>query len=132
MSPSRSAAELRRFGLTVGGIFVLLALVSWWRGHVHPPAVMGTLGGTLVVLGLVVPRALGPVEYWWMRGAHVLGEINARIILTVLFYLVVFPVGWVVRRFRDPLDRALDDGRPSFWVKRETGPVDRSRYEQQF
>ena len=132
MSAFRSAAELRKFGLTVGGIFVLLAAVSWWRGHVLPPAVMGGVGGTLVALGLVAPRLLGPVEHWWMRGARVLGEVNTRIILTLLFYLVVFPVGWVLRWFRDPLDRTLDDGRPSFWVKRETGPVDRARYEQQF
>jgi hypothetical protein len=132
MAPTRSAGELRRFGLTVGGIFALLALISWWRGHVLPPSVMGALGVTLVGLGLAAPSALAPVEHYWMRGARVLGEVNARIILTVLFYVVIFPVGWVLRRFRDPLDRSLADGRASTWIRREAGPVDPARYEQQF
>ena len=132
MAPTRSTGELRRFGLTVGGIFALLALISWWRGHVVAPSVMGALGVTLVGAGLAAPAALRPVERYWMRGAHVLGEVNARIILTVLFYLVIFPVGWVLRRFRDPLDRSFTDGRASLWIKREVGPVDPARYEQQF
>ena len=129
--PSR--ADLRRFGLTVGGAFALLALASWWRGHVVPPRVLALLAVLLVVPGLVAPAALAPVQRVWLRAAALLGEVNSRVILTVLFYLVIAPIGLVLRHLvRDPLDRSLTDGKASNWIKRERQPVDPARYEQQF
>jgi saxitoxin biosynthesis operon SxtJ-like protein len=128
-----SRSELRRFGLTVGGAFVVLGAISWWRGHVVPPRVLWALGVLLIVPGLARPTALAPVRRVWMRGAALLGDVNSRVILTAVFYLVIAPVGFVLRRFvRDPLDRSLADARASNWIKRERGPVDRARYEQQF
>jgi hypothetical protein len=116
----------------VGGVFLLLAGFSRWRGHEVAPMILGGLGIFLVVPGLVLPTVLGPVRRVWMRGAMVLGDINARIILTVLYYLVVSPIGLVLRRVRDPLDRRMDDGRTTQWIKREPVAIDRARYEQQF
>jgi hypothetical protein len=129
---ARTAAELRRFGLTVGGAFLLLALVSWWRGHVVPPLVMAGLGAGLVLPGLVAPRMLARVERSWMRFAEVLGRINTRIILTVLYALVFTPVGLLRRAFGDPMDRRMRDGRASTWVRRPPAPPDPARYRQQF
>jgi hypothetical protein len=122
----------RRFGLTVGSVFLVLAGVSYWRGHGTVPLVLGSLGVLLVVPGLVAPAILVPVERVWMRGAMLLGEVNARIILTVLFYLVIAPLGFVLRRFRDPLDRSLHDGRTSDWTPRPPTVLDPARYERQF
>jgi hypothetical protein len=127
-----SARNLRRFGLTVGGAFALLGLVSWARGHEIPPMVLGSLAVGLIVPGLVAPRTLGPVQRYWMRGAMVVGEFNSRVILGVFYYLVMAPVGFVRRRFGDPLNRKLGDRTGSVWVKRERLPVDRERYERQF
>jgi hypothetical protein len=127
-----SARELRRFGLTVGGAFLLLGTLSWWRGHELPPRVLWTLAGLLIVPALVAPTVLRPVQYWWMRGAAVVGEFNSRVILGAFFFVVMAPVAFVLRRFRDPLDRSLTDPRPSDWIRRERGPVDPARYERQF
>ena len=130
--PGASRADLRRFGLTVGGAFALLALASWWRGHVLPPRVLAALGVLLVVPGLVAPSALGPVRRVWLGAAALLGEVNSRIILTVMFYGVFAPLGFVMRRLRDPLDRSWRDGRESSWIRRPSQPADRARYERQF
>jgi hypothetical protein len=130
--PDLSPRELRRFGLTVGGAFAVLALLSRWRGHEVPPLVMGALAVALIVPGLVAPRALGPVQRVWMRGAAALGEFNSRVILGVFYYVVLAPIGLVRRLFGDPLDRGLGDRGTSVWVKRERGPVERERYERQF
>ena len=127
-----SIRELRRFGLTVGGAFLLLGLVSWWRGHDVAPRVLWALGVGLAVPGLLAPSVLGPVRRVWMRAAHVMGEVNSRIILGIFYFLVLSPVGLVLRRFRDPLDRSLNDGRSSDWVRREATPLDPARYERQF
>ncbi len=42
------------------------------------------------------------------------------------------PVGLVMRLFRDPLDRRMNEERQTNWIKRKLEPVDRARYEQQF
>jgi hypothetical protein len=127
-----SVAELRKFGVTVGIAFAVLGTISWWRGHELPPRVLWTLGGLLFVPGLLIPAALRPVHRGWMALALVLGHVNTRIILTVLYYVVMTPVGLVMRRFRDPLDRSLRDAKDSQWIKRTPEPVSPERYERQF
>jgi len=124
--------SLRRFGLTVGGVFLLLGCVSWWRAHEVAPRIMWALGAPLVTLGLVAPSLLAPVERGWMAMAEVLGRINTRIILSVLYFAVMTPFG-LIRRWRDdPLDRRMHDGRASNWIPRERKPVDPARYRHQF
>jgi saxitoxin biosynthesis operon SxtJ-like protein len=126
----RSRAELRKFGLVVGGLFLVVGTLSAWRGHVYPPRVCWTVGTPLVVLGVVAPSVLRPVEHAWMRFAERLGAINARIILSALYFLMLTPVGWIRRRTGDPLDRRVTAG--TRWVRRPRGPVDPARYRQQF
>jgi hypothetical protein len=132
MAGSLSKSELRKFGLTVGTAFAVFGAISWWRGHELPPRILWTLAGLLIVPGILAPSILGPVQRGWMAFAMVLGHINTRIILTVLYYLVMTPVGLVMRLFRDPLDRSLKDTRDSQWIRREQQPVDVARYERQF
>jgi hypothetical protein len=132
MSPGPSKAELRKFGLTVGGAFAVFGVISWWRGHEIPPRVLWVLAVLLIVPGALFPSVLGPVQRGWMAFATLLGHVNTRIILTVLFYLVLTPVGFVMRLFRDPLDRSLRDRTESHWVKRELQTAEPGRYERQF
>ena len=128
----KTPAELRRFGCTVGGVFLLLATISWWRGHEIPPLILGTLGVVLVVPGLLMPAVLGPVERGWMAFAAVLGAINTRIILTLVYMTVVTPIGWLRRWSEDPLDRKLGSDATSHWVPREKQPLDPESYRKQF
>ena len=47
--PTRlSAAEGRKFAFTVGIAFLVLAGISYWRGHTRVPVVLGSLGGVLL------------------------------------------------------------------------------------
>ena len=132
MAEPSSKKELRKFGLTVGAAFAVLGTISWWRGHEWPPRMMWTLAVLLMVPGALFPTVLGPVQRAWMAFATVLGHFNTRVILTVLFYLVMTPVGLIMRMFRDPLDRSMKERRDTQWVKREPQPVDLARYERQF
>lgn len=132
LEPARTPRELRRFGVSVGGVFGVLALISWWRGHALPPMILGALSVGLVVPGLAAPAVLRPVERRWMRFAEVLGRVNARIILSVFWVVVMTPVGLVRRLFGDPLDRSLRREQTSVWIRRPVEPIDVDRYRQQF
>ena len=127
-----STEELRKFGLSVGGVFLVLGTISWYRGHTLAPRVLWALGVTLTVPGLLAPAILRPVQKAWMGMATVIGEVNSRIILAVLFFVVFTPIGLLMRLFGDPLGRSLADGKASNWIRRSRAPVDRARYERQF
>lgn len=94
----------RAFGLSVGTVLVLIAAFLWWRGYGVVVPVVGATGAVLVVLGYLRPALLKyPSAAWW-KFALVLGHINARIILTLIFALVLTPIGLIWRLIgRDPL-----------------------------
>ena len=117
----------------MGGGLLVVGAISWWRGHSVAPVVLWSLAATIALAGLLVPRALEPVERWWLRLGLVLAWVNTRIILTVLFYLVVTPIALVMRLFRDPLDRRLAAEATSYWQRRAARPDDPAAgYEHQF
>ena len=96
----------RSFGLSVGTVLLVVAAILLWRGRLRGAEILGVVGGLLVVFGYLAPAALKwPSAAWW-RLAMVLGYMNARIILTLAFLLVLTPIGLVWRLIgRDPLGR---------------------------
>jgi len=96
----------RSFGLSVGGVLCVIAALLFWRGRIVRAEVIGALGGLLVVLGAIAPAVLARPRIWWWRGARVVGDFNARVLLSVMFYLVFLPLGMVWRfTGKDPLAR---------------------------
>lgn len=92
--------ELRRFGLLVGGIIVglfglALPLLRVLRGREAAVPVWAFVAGlALIVLAFAAPAALNVPYRIWMRAGHALGWINSRLILGILFFIVVVPVGF--------------------------------------
>ncbi len=108
--PRGPANPERSFGLSVGSVLSILAAALVWRGRIAPAAVVGLLGVALVVGALLAPPLLGwPSAVWW-RFARVLGFVNARVILTLLFALVLVPLSAAWRLIgKDPLARRRRD-----------------------
>lgn len=99
----------RSFGVSVGGVACAAAVYLWWRGTLPVASLLAIGGGALIALGLTRPRALyWPSRVWW-RAVYVLGYINARIILTLLFAILLVPLGLMWRvTGKDPLGRRRD------------------------
>jgi hypothetical protein len=86
-----------------------------------------------MVLGTLGPRALKWVYIVWMSVAFVLGLVMAHVILTLLFFLMITPIGWVARLFgKDFLSLKLDRGAATYWLRRERKPRPPAEYERQF
>ncbi len=99
--------ELRRFGITTGGTlgFLFGLLLPWLLSHpfpIWPWIAVGLLGG----LALATPIALRPLYGIWMRFGHLIATINTRLILGLIFYLIVTPIGLAMRLLgADPMRR---------------------------
>ena len=115
---------LRQFGLMVGGVFLLIGLwpFVWRQEAVRIWAVVP--GSLLAIAGLVVPSLLKQVYQGWMRVGHVMGWVNTRIILGVLFYGVVTPMGLVMKvTGRDPMRRGYEPDAQTYRVIRQPRPA---------
>ena|SRR5437867_194774 len=125
--------ELRKFGLTVGGVFSLLGFWFWWRARPHFPYFLMP-GVLLMLLGAAVPRTLRLIYIGWMSVAFILGFAISTTLLTVFFYLVVTPIGLIARLAgRNFLNRKFDQGATSYWIRRDrSSPGQARNYEQQY
>jgi len=130
----RSPRRLRSFAFTVGVFLILVALAVGWRRDWDFGGAVRWLAGSgagLALVGLVAPAVLRPLYLAWMGLALVLGHVMTRVILTVVFFLVVTPIGWLMRAFgKDPLARSSQPELPSYWIEREDGAASRARLER--
>jgi hypothetical protein len=123
----------REFGLIVGAILALLG--GWWlyRGKfVNAAPVTLSLGGLLIICGVLLPRVLVFPNKAWMSFAELLAFVNTRIVLGVLFFLLFTPIGLVKRLSGwDPLNRR-ERRRASYWRPYSKRQRDPRHYEKMF
>jgi hypothetical protein len=114
----------------VGAAFLALAaLLYFWRRQELAGGIVGAVGAVLALAGLVIPGRLGPVYRGWMGFAHALSRVTTPVFMGVVFFLVITPVGWLMRLFgKRPLAHKERDG--SLWAARGAGG--RSDLERQF
>ena len=129
----RSFRVEREFGLIVGSVFVLLG--GWWlyRGKFFTAAqVTLPLGALLIILGLLWPGALVLPNRAWMLLAEGLSFVMTRIILGLVFFLIITPIG-VVKRLSgwDPLSRRGARS-ASYWKPYSERQRDPRHYEKMF
>ena len=122
----------RFFGLTFFVVFILIAL--WpllWGKPVRPVA----LGISIVFLAasFLFPALLSPLNKLWLKFGALLHSITSPIILGVMFYLVIMPIGLLMRLAgKDFLRLKFDPASPSYWIKREPPGPDGKSLNQQF
>ena len=99
----------RSFGISLGSVLIVLALILLWRRRITRAEVLGGVGAVLLVLGLVAPSLLKyPSKYWW-KFSLAFGRVMARFWLSLLFLVVLTPVSLIWRVMgRDPLTRSRD------------------------
>ena len=125
-------AQARKSALVVAAVLLGIAAWNLYRGRTTVVFVFGAPGGALVVAGLLVPAAARAFHVGWMRFAVLLGHVNSRVLLTLVYYLLVTPYGVVSRLVRrDPL-RRRGAGGESYWVERKTTRQAREGFERLF
>jgi len=105
----RKRKDIRIFGLMSGiAVLVIFEVFPLLKGRT---ANLWPLITALVIftVAFVKPAILKPLYAAWIKIAGILGWINTRIALGLLYYAVFFPLGYLKRMIRkDPLEREYD------------------------
>jgi hypothetical protein len=110
----------RSFGLLFAGILLGITALGWLVSQ-HEWRILGAVGLTLLLLALVAPGILMPLNRLWDAFAQRLAPVTNTILLGTFFYLVLAPVGLARRLFAsDPLERKPRPDATSYWT-----PVER-------
>lgn len=123
----------RSFGLVMAAAFAILGGLRWYRRHheadfdLKAPANAWffAVGAVFLLVALAAPSVLNPLNKLWTKLGLLMGKVMAPIIMGLLLYLVVTPVGLIVRLLGgDPLRLKFDPKADSYWLKRDPpGPA---------
>ncbi|MCP3671411.1 MAG: sxtJ [Gammaproteobacteria bacterium] len=119
---------LRKFGLATGITVVMLFALffPWVFDATSMPVWPWIIAAMLWVPALGCPRLLNPVYVAWMKIGYALGWINSRVILGIVFYSLVLPMGLIMRLIgNDPMARKHDQTTASYRVQSTREPKER-------
>jgi hypothetical protein len=117
--PSRR--QLTVFGLSWLVFFGFLGGVSWWRtGSLLEIGIFLAVGTMIPAAGLIWPEILRIVYLLANYATFPIGLAVSFVILVVLYYLVLTPIGLVLRLAGyDPMQRRFDRSAKTYWTPRE-------------
>jgi hypothetical protein len=131
LNPSRK--DLRVFAVLFWVFFTGVAYIVFRRtGSTAIAGGIAAAAALVGIVGLAVPKVVRPVYIVWMLAAFPIGWLLSHVLMGVIYYLVVTPVGMVMRMLgRDPMRRGFDAKATTYWIPR-TNENDQSRYFRQF
>jgi len=122
----------RNFGLTVGTFCILVGGLRHWLDGATAAYWLGA-GSALLVLALVVPQSLHVPNRLWIRLGLVLHRVVNPLIMGLLFFLVITPIGLVMRLAgRRQLRLAAEPKRASYWIERRPRGPEQGTMSRQF
>lgn len=121
----------RSFGLVFAVVFLVIALVPWAFGGKFRVWSLG-VAAAFGVVAFAAPGILAPLNRLWLRFGQLLHRIVSPLVLGIMFFLVITPIGLLMRALgKDPLRRRFDRGAPTYWIPREPpGPAPDSFSDQ--
>ena len=124
--------DLKSFGVTIGIILLLIAGFLFYKEK-ESFQIFVYIAGTFIGFGLIIPIILKPIYIVWMVFAVFLGWFMTRVILSLLFYVIITPIGLIMRTFgKDFLDVKKESVQGSYWNKRDSNVEQNQNYEKQF
>jgi hypothetical protein len=129
---STGGSSDRSFGLVMAGFFALVALLPLWRGRPYRLWAL-VVSGAFLVLALIAPTLLRPLNLLWTRLALLLSKITNPIITGLMFYILFTPVAFALRLIgKDPLRLKLPTNGGSYWIPRKPGEPAPESMQNQF
>ncbi len=121
----------RSFGIVFTVVFAIIGALPLLSGGAPRIWSLAVSGGFLLV-ALVIPKILHPLNVVWMKFAAVLNSIVSPLVLGMLFFTTITPIGLLMRALgKDLLRLKMDKSAKSYWIDREPpGPPPESMSNQ--
>lgn len=133
MKEKTEKKDLRQFGIVLGIILLVIGLVHYFKEHVNVYPYLFGFGVLFLLIGLVYPPLLKPIYIVFRKVTHAIGWFNTRVILILVYYLILTPIGLVMQLFRhDPLRKKQEKDVETYWIKRENITSAKESLERQF
>ena len=118
----------RSFGIVFFVVFLLVGLYPLtYSGELRLWSVIISL--IFLVLALINSKILTPLNKLWFRFGIFLGKIISPVIMGIIFFLVVTPIGLFMRLLRKDLLNLRYNKKKSYWIEKN-GP--KSKMKNQF
>jgi hypothetical protein len=125
-------SDLRKFGIIVGIVLLIIAGFFFLKEKESFQLFL-TIGTVLFVTGIVIPFTLKPIYWVWMTFATILGWFMTRVILSLLFYVILTPIGLIARSFgKQFLDLKWNKTDNTYWNHHSDSIFEKENYEKQF
>jgi Saxitoxin biosynthesis operon protein SxtJ len=109
----------RSFGVVMAAAFVVLAGLKLWSGSATWAGVWTALALAFGILAFVAPRLLKPLNLAWLRFGLLLHKIMTPVVMGLLFFAVMMPIGLLMRLLgQRPLALGFDETATSYWSER--------------
>src|SRR5579872_33881 len=107
----------RSFGFVIAGVLCVISAIRLWKGESILYPAIGAL--VFAASAMLVPQLLRPLNILWFRFGLLLHAVVTPIILGLMFYTTITPLGWLMRVLgKRPLALAFDPSRQSYWIHR--------------
>lgn len=128
----KSDEAVKKTGISVGVVLILISLLSWYLGKASF-VYFSIAGGLFVILAFIAIPVLRPFHKLWMMLALLMGFVMSRVILTILYYLVLTPIGLIAKLVgKKFIPLGFDKNANTYWEKRENTAKQQIDYERQF
>ena len=118
----------RSFGIVFFVVFLLIALYPLINSEeVRTWSIIVSL--IFLILGLINSKILSPLNKIWFKFGIYLGKIISPIIMGIIFFLVVTPIGLIMRLLKKDLINLKYNQNESYWIEKK-GP--KSKMKNQF
>lgn len=125
--------QLRTFGIALAIFLSAIGLIQFLKGNEPTCFWFWGVAALILLTTLAVPFVIKPIFQLAMFIAHILGWINTRIILSVIFYFLFTPISLIMKLLgHDPLHRKFDKQAKTYWKTRERIPFSKENYLRQF
>jgi len=126
-----SNKDIRSFGITIGIVlFIIYGLLMYYNKEAYQ--LIAIIASTFIGLGFIVPIILKPFYFVWMTFAAILGWVMTRVILSLVFYLIITPIGLFTRLLGEDFLALKKIESDSYWNYRDSSEELNQNYEKQF
>ena len=124
--------DIRSFGIIFGIIFLIIAGLLFYKEK-DSFQLFIYMASSFIGISLVIPVILKPIYLVWMIFSVILGWFMTRLILSLLFYLIITPIGLVLRLMgKDLLELRKKEVQDSYWNMRNSEKEQNQNYEKQY